>query len=153
MSFLSAPKIPFPITVHGHTRIDDYYWMREKENPAVIQYLEAENSFCDLALEPVKELRETLFNEIKNRIKQTDMSVPYKLDDYFYYSRFEEGKEYSFQCRKPKSLDAPEQIILNVNALAEGKDFCSVSGLKISKNHRLLAYGEDFVGVICGHTG
>ncbi|HXF99152.1 MAG TPA: oligopeptidase B, partial [Bacteroidota bacterium] len=103
------PKAKLQLTrleKHGHERRDYYYWLRERDNPEVIEYLKAENACADAVMAPYKSLDEKLFNEMKARIKQTDLSVPYKLDDYYYYTRYEEGKEYPIYCRKRGSLDA-----------------------------------------------
>ena len=93
-------KIPTRLETHGHVRVDDYYWLRERNNPEVIRYLNEENEFAAKAMAHTQEFEKKLFEEIKGRIKQTDLSVPYKRDDYFYYTRFEEGKEYPIYCRK-----------------------------------------------------
>ena len=137
--------IPKRLEKHGHVRMDDYYWLREKENPEVIAYLEAENAYKEENLAHTKEMQETLFEEMKGRIKKDDSSVPYQLDDYFYYTRYEEGKEYAIHCRKKGSLENAEEILLDVNVLAEGKDYCAVGGVQVSSNHRYLLYGTDFV--------
>ena len=100
-------KVPTPLEKHGHTRIDDYYWLRERDNPEVIAFLKAENDFAEKEMAHAKALEEKLFEEIKARFKQTDMSVPYKRDGYFYYTRFEEGKEYPIYARKKDALDQP----------------------------------------------
>ena len=110
-------KIPTQLETHGQVRVDDYYWLRERDNPEVIRYLNDENAFAAKAMAHTREFEKKLFEEIKGRIKQTDLSVPYQRDDYFYYTRFEEGKEYPIYCRKPVALDAPEQVMLDGNAL------------------------------------
>src|SRR5918999_3770968 len=112
-------KIPTQLEKHGHVRIDDYYWLRERDNPEVIRYLNEENERAAAALAHTGGFEEKLFEEIKGRFKQTDMSVPYRREDYFYYTRYEEGKEYSIYARKRGSLDAPEEIMLDANALAQ----------------------------------
>src|SRR3970040_104195 len=101
-------KIPRRLEKHGHIRVDDYYWLRERDNPDVIRYLNEENEYAAKEMAHTRAFEEKLFEEIKGRIKQTDMSVPYKRDDYYYYTRFEEGKEYPIYCRKPGSLDGAE---------------------------------------------
>ena len=131
---------------HGHVRIDPYYWLKEREDPEVIAYLDAENEYTDAMTAHTKDLQETLFEEIKGRIKQTDMSVPYKLDEYYYYTRMEEGREYPIYCRKKGSLDAPEEIMLDVNEMAEGHAFYSVGTRQVSAGQDLLAYAVDTVG-------
>ena len=140
-----AKKIPKELSIHRHTRIDNYYWLNERENPEVIAYLEAENKYLENQLADVKDLREKLYREMTGRIKQTDMSVPYLSNGYYYYTRFEEGKEYPVFCRKKDKLENPEEIMLNVNELAEGTKYCDVSGLRVSPDNRLLAYGIDTV--------
>ncbi len=139
---------PNPVTLekHGHTRIDPYYWLNDRENPDVIAYLTAENDYTEAVMSHRKQLEHDLFEEIKGRIKQTDLSVPYKLDDYFYYTRFEEGKEYPIFCRKKESLDADEQIMLDANVLAEGHEYFAIGGMAVSFNQNLLAYASDTQG-------
>jgi oligopeptidase B len=137
---------PTRLEKHGDVRIDDYYWLNERDNPEVLDYLEAENAYTDSVMAGTRDLQETLFQEIKGRIKQNDQSVPYRLDDYYYYSRQEEGKEYPIYCRKKGSLDADEQIMIDVNAIAEGHEFCSVRGREVSSQQNLLAYAVDTVG-------
>jgi len=131
---------------HGHIRIDNYYWLRERENPEVIAYLEAENAYTDSMMRHTEDLQEKLYKEIVARIKQTDVSVPYKQDGYFYYTRFEEGKEYPIYCRKKGSLDASENIMIDSNERAAGHGFYSVGAREISSNGELLAFAEDTVG-------
>ena len=140
-----AKKIKKELTIHGDTRVDYYYWLRERDNPEVIAYLKAENEYLEKKMAHTEVLQEKLFNEIVGRIKQTDMSVPYKDNGYYYYSRFEEGNEYPFYCRKKDSLDGEEQIMLNVNQMAEGYDFFNVGGLSVSMDNKMLAYGVDTV--------
>ena len=139
-------KVPMPLEKHGHTRIDDYYWLRERENPEVIAFLEAENDLAEKEMAHVKALEEKLFEEIKARFKQTDMSVPYKRDGYFYYTRFEEGKEYPIYARKKDALDQPEEVVLNGNELAEGHDFFSIGGWAVSSAQDIVAYAVDTQG-------
>ncbi len=141
----SAEKIAKELSIHGHTRQDDYYWLNDRENQQVIDYLNAENTYLEAVLAPQKELREQLFHEMKGRIKETDMGVPYLKNGYYYYSRYEEGREYPIYCRKKDNLDNPEEIILDVNILAEGHNYCQVNGLTISPDAQLLAYGIDTV--------
>ncbi|HEX9974669.1 MAG TPA: prolyl oligopeptidase family serine peptidase, partial [bacterium] len=140
-----AKKIVQELTIHGDTRIDDYFWLRERDNPEVIEYLTAENAYKDAMLQHTEKLQKKLFKEIVGRIKQTDISVPYKDNGYFYYVRYEEGKEYPIYCRKMESLDAPEQIMLNVNDMAQGYGFYQVVGLSVSEDNNFLAFGVDTV--------
>ena len=139
-------KIPTKLEKHGQVRVDDYYWLRERENPEVIKYLNEENEHAAKEMAHTRAFEERLFEEIKGRFKQTDMSVPYKRDDYFYYTRYEEGKEYPIYARKRGSLDQSEEIMLNVNALAEGHEFFSVGAWSVSSEHNLLAYAVDTEG-------
>ncbi|MEM7657356.1 MAG: S9 family peptidase [Bacteroidota bacterium] len=141
-----AAKKSHSLTKHNHTRSDEYFWMRDREDSEVIAYLEAENAYTQEVLAPTKDLQAELFEEIKGRFVPDDSSVPYLLKDYWYYSRYESGKEYPIHCRKKGSLEAEEEIILDVNLLAEGKNYYQVAGLKLSKDHQLLAFGVDEVG-------
>ena len=140
-----AKKVAKELSIHGDTRIDNYFWLNQREDEEVIDYLKAENSYTEKAMEPLTGFRESLFEELKGRIKETDMSVPYKKDGWFYYVRQEEGKEYPIYCRKEGSLEAAEDIIMDVNPMAEGYDYYSASGLSLSPNKMVLAYGEDTV--------
>ena len=139
-------KIPKILTAHGHERVDPYYWLRERENPEVISYLKAENTYTDSMIAPYQSLIDTLFKETKARIKQTDMSVPYTVRGYEYYSRQEDGKQYSISCRRVAKEGAKEAVMLDINKLAEGHEYCSVSGQTVSPNDNLLAYGVDTAG-------
>ncbi len=139
----TQPKID---TLHGDTRTDNYFWMREKSSPEVIAYLEAENAYTDSVLTPTKALQETLYTEMKGRIQETDLSVPYKYGDYYYYSRTEEGKQYLTACRKHGSLDAPEEVVLDLNALAEGHSYLGLGAYKVSDDGSLLAFSTDVTG-------
>ncbi len=141
-----ARKIPHEITVHGDTRVDNYYWLREREDPEVIRYLEAENEYTKAMLEHTEPLQEKLYDEIIGRIKQTDESVPYLDNGYYYYTRYEEGGEFPIYCRKKGNPDGEEEILLNVNEMAEGYSFYHVSGLNVSPDNKLLAFGVDSVG-------
>ena len=141
-----AKAVPHELEHHGHARTDDYYWLRERDNPDTVAYLEAENQHTKDAMAHVEALEGALFEEIKGRIKQTDMSVPYRRDDYFYYTRYEEGGEYPLYARKRDSLDNPEELMLDVNALAEGHEFFAVGRIAVSSGQDLLAYTEDAQG-------
>ncbi|MBI3406319.1 MAG: oligopeptidase B, partial [Acidobacteria bacterium] len=142
----TAKKIPKVDTYHGEKRVDDYFYMREKTNPDVVQYLEAENAYTDAQLKSTEPFREALYKEMLARIKQTDLSVPYRQGAYFYYSRTEEGKQYAIQCRKKGSLDAAEEIILDVNELARGEKFMSLGAFTVSDDGNLLAFSTDNTG-------
>lgn len=137
-----AKKINKEMTIHGDTRVDPYYWLKERENPEVISYLEAENDYADAKMKDTEKLQKKLYKEMVARIKQDDASVPYWMNGYLYYSRYEKGKEYPVYCRKVAE-DAEEQILLDVNKLAEGYAFYQVSGLYISPDNKMLAFGED----------
>ncbi|MGQ3012960.1 MAG: S9 family peptidase [Flavobacteriales bacterium] len=141
-----ATRKPKNLSIHGHTRIDPYFWLNERENPEVISYLEAENAYTKSGLAHTEALQQKLFTEMKSRIKEDDSSVPVLLRGYYYYTRYETGKEYPIYCRKKGSLDAPEEIMLNENLLAEGQSFCDVVGLTVSPDNNWIAYGADFVG-------
>ncbi len=141
-----AEKKPFEISIHDDTRIDDYYWLREKENPHTIAYLESENAYLESMMQVTKPLQEQLFQEIKSRIKETDESVPVYKNGYFYYTRSVEGGQYFKYCRKKETLDAEEQILLDVDLLAEGHSYFSVTGFSVSPNNLLMAYGVDDSG-------
>lgn len=131
------------LTMHGDTRIDPYYWLNERENPEVIAYLEAENAYTQAVLEPTKKMQADLFAEMKGRIKEDDSSVPYFLNEYWYIRRYEKGKDYPIYTRKHKTLDAEEELLLDVNELAEGLAYCQVSGLSVSPDNTKLAFGMD----------
>jgi oligopeptidase B len=139
---LAAQK-PKDLTEHGHTRNDPWYWLNERENPEVIDYLNAENTYKDAVMAGLKDVQEELFQEIKGRIKEKDESVPQLDNGYWYYYRFVEGGEYPIHCRKAKTLDAPEAIMLNVNDLAKDFDYYNAAGLTVSPDNKILAYGED----------
>jgi oligopeptidase B len=133
-------------SLHGHTLVDDYAWLRDKESQETLAYLTAENDYTAAVMEPTKDLQETLYREMLSHIKETDVSVPYRDGDYWYYTRTEEGQQYPIYCRKMHSLEAPESIILDVNQLAEGESFMSLGGLAVSDDGNLLAYSVDNKG-------
>ena len=141
-----AERRPHELTIHGHTRIDDYYWLREKQTPDVIDYLEAENEYTEACLAHTKELQETLYEEMVGRIKETDQSAPERIGDYFYYTRTVKGLEYPIYCRKRGSLEADEEALLDLNELAEGHDYLALGVFRVSPDHRLLAYSLDTSG-------
>ncbi|MCA9946786.1 MAG: S9 family peptidase, partial [Anaerolineales bacterium] len=137
---------PKELTLHGHTRIDNYFWLRERENPEVIAYLEAENAYTEKMMAHTKPLQEELYAEMVGRIQETDSSAPVKKGDYFYYDRTEAGKQYKIHCRKRGSLDAPEEILLDENELAANTSYFKLGILQISPNQQLLAYSTDTSG-------
>ena len=140
-----AEMRPTELEAHGHVRTDNYYWLRERENPEVIEYLEAENAYTDVMTAHTAGLRQDLFDEIKGRIRQDDSSVPVRRGDYFYYSRTEDGLDYPIHARKRYSVDADEEIILDVNELAQGHDYYSAFP-DVGPDGNLMAYAEDTVG-------
>ncbi len=137
-----AKKIKTQKSIHGVTLTDNYFWMRERDHKGVLEYLNAENDYKDKMLEHTNDLQKKLFEEIKGRIKKTDMSVPYQKNGYTYYHRFEEGKEYAIYCRKKINTEQ-EEILLDENKLAEGKSYYATSRLIVSPNNKILAFGED----------
>ena len=141
------PQTPKALTTSwGDTRSDEYYWLNERENPAVTAYLEAENRYADSVLAPVKDLRSKLYDELKARIKEDDQTVPYFKNGYWYVARFETGKEYPVFTRRKGDLNAAEEVLVDVNALATGKEYCQFGGLQVSLNNQLLAYSVDYSG-------
>ncbi len=145
MDVPTIEKKPHQTILHGDTLIDNYYWLRFKENKEVIDYLNVENKYKDSVMSPTKKLQEKLFKEIKSRIKEDDESVPVKDGGYYYYSKFERGGEYPIFCRKKGDLKANEEIMLNGNTLGKDKPYFSIGGLEVSDNEQLLAYGIDTV--------
>ena len=141
-----AEKRPVTLELHGDTRVDDYYWLRERKNPDVISYLEDENTHTEKTLEPFSGLQGILFDEMKSRIKQEDQSAPYRLGEYFYYVRYEDGKEYPIYARKKGSLDAPEFVMLDVNELAGDAAFFALRNFSVSPDGTTAAYGVDTAG-------
>jgi oligopeptidase B len=134
------------LELHGDKRIDNYFWMRDIENPEVTAYLEAENDYADAVMKPTEVLQKQLYEEMLSRIKETDLSVPIRKDDYYYYSRTEEGKAYAIHCRKKGSLDAIEEILIDENELAAGNEFFSLGIFAVSPSHEILAYSIDTNG-------
>ena len=141
-----AKKVPHMQTLHGDKLGDEYFWLRERENPEVRKYLEAENVYTDEIMKPTGDLQKKLYDEMLGRIKETDLTVPYRDGAYFYYTRTEKGKQYTIYCRKKGSPDAAEEIYLDVNALAEGERFMSVGQRRITDDGRILAYTTDNTG-------
>lgn len=141
-----AGQRPHEMTLHGDTRVDPYYWMKDRENPEVIAYLEAENRYAESVLAPNEHLTNTIFDEMVARLDPSDESVPYELNGYWYYSRFEDGLDYPIYARKKGSLSAPEEIVIDANALAEGTSFFSLRGLTISSDNQMAAFAVDTVG-------
>lgn len=143
-----AQKIPHRSTVHGMERVDDYHWLRDdsRTRPEVLDYLKAENDYTEAMMAHTQALQEELYQEMVARIHETDLSVPVRYGEYYYYSRTEAGKDYGIYCRKKGSLDAPEEVLLDANVLAEGKAYFSLGTYEVSPNHQLLAYSVDTDG-------
>lgn len=138
-----AKKLPKVTEIHGLKLTDDYFWMRDKSNPEVRSYIEAENAYTDAVMKPTEPLQKKLYDEMLSRIQETDTRVPYKEGGHYYYSRTEKGKQYPIMCRKKGSLDAAEEIVLDVNKLAEGQIFMSLGAYRVSKDGNFLAYSTD----------
>ena len=147
-------KTPYEMKIHGHDRVDDYYWMRltdeqksakksDAQTKKVVDYIDAETDYLNNSLKHTKPLQETLYNEMVGRIKKDDQSVPYFENEYYYYTRYEKKKEYPIHCRKHKDLDNNEEIILDVNILAEGYDYFAIGGMSVSPDNQWLSYGVD----------
>jgi oligopeptidase B len=141
-----ARKTPHETKIHGYTLKDDYFWLREKSNPETIAYLEAENAYTNDMMKPAKGLQETLYKEMLGRIKQTDLSVPTRKGDYYYYSRTEEGKQYPYRCRRKGSMTGPEEVLLDLNALAAGHTYLGLGAFEVSDDGNWLAYTTDTTG-------
>jgi|HubBroStandDraft_6_1064221.scaffolds.fasta_scaffold05416_5 oligopeptidase B len=141
-----AKKEPKVTEINGRKLVDNYYWLRDKKNPDVKAYLEAENVYADAVMKPTEPLQKKLYDEMLSHIKETDVEVPYKEGGYFYYLRTEVGKQYGIRCRKKGSLEAPEEIVLDVNELAKGQTFMSVGAFNVSDDGNLLAYTTDNTG-------
>ena len=140
-----AEKIDKVMTIHDHQRVDEFYWLNERENPKVIEYLNAENNYRDQYMEDYKDLEEGIFNEIKSRIKEDDSSVPYLDNGYYYYTRYEKGKQYPIYCRKKGNLSSQEEILLNVNEMSVGHEYFRVGGIDVSPDNKIMAYSVDTI--------
>jgi len=141
-----ARREPVEHVLHGDRRVDHYGWLRQKENKEVLAYLEAENAYTDAVLKPTEAFQEKLYQEMLGRILQTDLSVPYKLRGYFYFTRTEEGKQYAFRCRRRDAQGAAEELLLDLNALAEGHSFLGLDSFDVSEDNHLLAFSTDTTG-------
>src|SRR5271167_1803235 len=141
-----APVIEHHETRHGMAVVDNYFWLRDKSNPEVVKYLEAENGYTEAMTQGLKPFQDALYNEMLSHIKQTDLSVPVRRGDYYYYSRTQEGKQYPIQCRKKGSLDGKEEVLLDLNELGQGKKFVGLGAFVVSDDQNLLAYTLDYVG-------
>jgi oligopeptidase B len=152
-----AEKKTYKIEQHGDTRNDNYYWMRltdeqklkkpyDSQTKNVLDYIEQENNYTNRSLIHTRELQNQIFDEIVGRIKEDDKSVPYYKNGYFYYSRYEKGKEYEIYCRRKGNLNNPEEIILDGNRLSEGADYFSIDSINVSPDNNWVAYGVDTLG-------
>ena len=141
-----ARREPVEHFLHGDRRMDHYAWLREKENPEVIAYLNAENAYTDAILKHTEAFQEKLYQEMLGRILQTDLSVPYTLRGYSYFTRTEEGKQYNFHCRRRDVPDSPEELVLDLNQLAQGHSFLGLGSYEVSDDNQLLAYSTDVTG-------
>jgi len=143
-----AAKRDHPVAAPAGTRNDEYYWLRDdtRKNEEMLAYLNAENAYADAVLAPLKPLQETIYAEITGRIKQDDASVPYRERGYWYYTRFEPGQDYAIHARRPGSMEAPEQVMLDLNAMAKGRQFLQVGDSEVSQDNKLLAYAQDTSG-------
>ncbi|MBE7639033.1 prolyl oligopeptidase family serine peptidase [Salegentibacter sp. BLCTC] len=138
-----AKKIAKKLEFHGDVRVDNYYWMNNREDPEVIDYLNQENAYNKQMTAHTSDFQQRLFEEMKSRIKEDDESVPYKLNGYWYLTRFEIGKDYPIYSRKKESLEAPEDLLFNVNEMAEGFEYYSLGGLNVSPDNKMVAFGVD----------
>ncbi len=141
-----AHRIPKTDTLHGDTREDDYFWLRDKSDPRVAEYLNEENAYADAVMAHTKPLQDALYDEILSHIEQTDVEAPYLFRGWYYYVRTEEGKQYPIYCRRRGSTEAPEEITLNLNQMGESLPFLSVGAYAISDNGELAAYSTDTTG-------
>jgi oligopeptidase B len=138
-----AKKHPVTVALHDDERTDDYGWLRDKNSPETVAYLNAENAYADLVMKPTEQLQEQLYQEMLGRIRQTDMQVPYRKDGFLYYARTIEGKQYPIHARKKGAAEADEEVLLDVNQLAEGKSFMSIGTMEVSDDTNLLAFTTD----------
>lgn len=146
MNAPKAKKIEKILEIHGDQRIDNYFWMNERENPEVTQYLEEENAYCDFVMKDTENFQQELFDEMKSRYKEDDQSLPYFFNEYWYIVRFEIGKEYPIFSRKFQTLEQEEEILLDVNILAEGQKFFEVGSVAVSPNNKLMTFSTDNMG-------
>ncbi len=141
-----AKKIPHDIENHGDIRIDNYFWIKDREHPEVIDYLNAENEYCDAKMAHTKDFQKDLFDEMKARIKEDDSSVPYKYNGYWYITKFEKGKDYPIYTRKKNTQENTEELLFDCNKMAEGESFFKLAGISISPDNKLVSYGIDTTG-------
>jgi oligopeptidase B len=141
-----AGREPVEHLLHGDRRVDHYGWLRQKESPEVIAYLNAENAYTDAILKSTEQFQEKLYQEMLGRILQTDLSVPYRLRGHLYFARTEEGKQYALHCRRRDAEGSPEELLLDLNQLAEGHSFLGLDAFEVSDDNQLLAYSIDTTG-------
>jgi len=141
-----AKKVPKVTEIHGVRLVDNYFWLRDKSNPEVRNYLEAENAYTDAVMKPTEPFQKKLYDEMLSRVKETDVEVPYNNGAYVYYTRTEAGKQYEIRCRRKGSMDTPEQVVLDINELAKGQAFMEVAAYNVSDDGNLLAYTTDNTG-------
>jgi oligopeptidase B len=141
-----APQVAHQEVRHGETVTDNYFWLREKTNPEVTKYLEAENAYTAAMTKDIEPFADHLYKEMLSHIKQTDLDVPVRRGEYLYYVRTEEGKQYPIRCRRKGSMDAPEEVLLDLNVMAEGKKFIGLGSAVLSDDQNLLAYTLDYTG-------
>lgn len=141
-----AKKTDKILEIHGDRRVDSYFWMNERENPEVLKYLEEENAYCDFVMKDTQDLQNELFEEMKARYKKDDESLPYFFNEYWYFVKYQDNNEYPIFSRKHQTLENPEEIILDVNILAEGKQFFEVGSVAVSPNNELATFSSDHVG-------
>ena len=140
-----AKKVDKILKMHDHERNDEFYWLNQRGNPEVIDYLNAENDYRDKYMKDYKSLENELFEEIKARIKEDDTSVPYLENGYYYYTRYEKGKQYPIYCRKKDNLSNPEEVLIDANKMSEGHEYFRIGGIDISPNNKIMAYSVDTV--------
>ena len=141
-----AKKIAKVLEIHGDQRNDPYYWLNERENPEVIQYLEDENAYAEAVMKDTEDFQHQIFEEMKARYKKDDESLPYFFNEYWYIVRFVEGKEHPLFTRKFQTLENEEELLLDVNVLADGQKFFEVGSVAISPNNKLMSYSSDNMG-------
>lgn len=141
-----AKQIPHNLETHGDIRVDNYFWMKDREHPKVIDYLNVENEYCDVKMAHTKNFQKDLFEEMKARIKEDDSSVPYKYNGYWYITKFEKGKDYPIYTRKKDTQDNPEELLFDCNKMAEGLSYFKLAGISISPDNKLVSYGIDTTG-------
>ena len=141
-----AKQIPKELVAHNDVRIDNYFWLNDRENPEVIDYLEQENAYCDSKMKYTEQFQKDLFEEMKSRIKEDDQSVPYKYNGYWYIVKFETGKDYPIYFRRKEAIDAPDELLFDCNKMAEGQSYFKLSGISISPDNSKAAFALDTVG-------